>query len=110
MKHIDPVYKSAEELGITEQERTELIESIPYFLNLAPAEFRMCDWGDCICGHIARRNGRDPREEYKNFSPALKDLYSLSGKVWATYRQENSVWYARPDNAAWAIVHFLSGV
>jgi hypothetical protein len=71
MKQLDPIYKSAEELGITEQERKELIEAIPYFIGLEPDKFSMLDWNYCICGHIGRLNGRMTHDERMNHSEAL---------------------------------------
>jgi hypothetical protein len=102
----EPVYKSAEELGITECERRELIESIPYFLALDPAEFSMMHWDKCIWGHIARLNGRDPKRKCKPIGAPLRQLYCVDGRVWKDILI--SVWAAKPVDAARAIVAFLS--
>ena len=111
MKPIEPIYKPAVELGITEQERAELIESIPYFLDLAPSEFDMLNWRYCACGHIARRNGREWEDEYNRCSYPLRSIYTTTGKVWSKIGIPfAAVSKIKPADAARAIVAFLSGV
>jgi hypothetical protein len=110
MKHVDPktlsisrsFYKSAKDLGITEDERNRLI-GVSKHLEDDASPFSMPTWDKCIKGHMYLKRNKKPE------SIPLHGLFgrtSYNVKCWEATGTKEPM-YANRKHAVFAIDYFL---
>ncbi|MGH6822810.1 MAG: hypothetical protein ACREC4_04855 [Methylocella sp.] len=105
MRPYDP-YKTARELGITDEERQGLIKlarALPYDTDA----FAMSDWRTCICGRLYKSRAL-PFVSKLKFSAALTGLFCMwrggnPAPCWMPLTMNHS-----KEQAATAITRFLT--
>jgi hypothetical protein len=105
-------YKPADELRITNSERTALIELSRELVDgsIAAESFGMASWTNCICGHMRNKLGMSLAIGRNPASPAASGLFTGHTKYFGPDPTGSGLKGRTRADASRAIQNFLLGI